>query len=126
MATRSFIAKKTKTGYKGIYCHHDGYPSGVGATLKMHYTNPKKVDQLLKLGDISSLRRYPGEKHDFDMDLDLLEVRGWTTAYGRDRGEKGTRAKTVKTFDALERLADRMGTEYLYVFTDGKWQTHKI
>ena len=33
MGTRSVIAVKTDTGWKGRYCHWDGYPSGVGANL---------------------------------------------------------------------------------------------
>lgn len=28
MATRSFIARPTDTGYTGVYVHYDGYPSG--------------------------------------------------------------------------------------------------
>ncbi|WP_405734888.1 hypothetical protein OG607_41340 [Streptomyces sp. NBC_01537] len=27
LATRSFIARPTETGYTGVYCHWDGYPS---------------------------------------------------------------------------------------------------
>lgn len=34
MSTRSNIIAKTKEGYKVIYCHSDGYPEWVGATLK--------------------------------------------------------------------------------------------
>lgn len=41
MSTRSNIIAKTKEGYKVIYCHSDGYPEWVGATLKKHYTKPE-------------------------------------------------------------------------------------
>lgn len=33
MSTRSVIARKTQTGFTGVYHHWDGYPSGLGATL---------------------------------------------------------------------------------------------
>lgn len=33
MGTRSVIARSTGSGFKGVYHHWDGYPSGLGATL---------------------------------------------------------------------------------------------
>lgn len=33
MSTRSVIARKTETGFKGRYHHWDGYPTALGATL---------------------------------------------------------------------------------------------
>jgi len=33
MSTRSLIARKTETGWEGIYHHWDGYPEALGATL---------------------------------------------------------------------------------------------
>lgn len=33
MSTRSVIARKTQTGFTGVYHHWDGYPSGLGAML---------------------------------------------------------------------------------------------
>ena len=71
MATRSFIGKVQQDGsIHGIYCHYDGYPEGVGATLKEHYTTLGEVESLLALGDLSEL--HP-----------TLEK---TVAYHRDRG----------------------------------------
>lgn len=58
MATRSFIAKynpQTET-YTAIYCHWDGYPTGVGLTLRDNYSESSAVETLLNFGDISSLR----------------------------------------------------------------------
>lgn len=55
MSTRSNIIAKTKEGYKVIYCHSDGYPEWVGATLKKHYTKPEAVEWLFEKGDASSL-----------------------------------------------------------------------
>jgi len=33
MSTRSCIAEKTKTGFKGVYCHFDGYPTCRGKEI---------------------------------------------------------------------------------------------
>lgn len=33
MSTRAVIARKTETGFQGVYHHWDGYPSGLGKTL---------------------------------------------------------------------------------------------
>jgi hypothetical protein len=44
MATRSRIAIQYENGpIESVYCHFDGYPQGVGATLLEHYTDKNKV-----------------------------------------------------------------------------------
>ena len=75
-----------------IYSHFDGYPSGVGATLKKYYTKLSKIKQLIELGNISSLRKKIGTQHDFDS-----RPHDETNAYGRDRGEEGQEA--IPSFD---------------------------
>lgn len=57
MATRSFIARRDDitNEYTAIYCHWDGYPEGVGATLRDHYTDDVRVKMLVNSGGISSL-----------------------------------------------------------------------
>ena len=47
MATRSFIAKYDYIAeeYTAIYCHWDGYVSGVGLTLRDHYNTDEKVTE---------------------------------------------------------------------------------
>lgn len=56
MGTRSNIGMKQEDGtIKAIYCHWDGYPEHVGATLAKYYKTPEMVEALLNLGDISSL-----------------------------------------------------------------------
>lgn len=103
MSTRSFIGVQNLDGtVTGVYCHHDGYPEGVGATLKKHYTTVQQVIDLVGLGDLSSL----GE------DLDV------TQAFHRDRGED----LSTSTYDTLRDIAfDDGGYEYLYVFTPEGW-----
>ena len=119
MSTRSDIIRENlDRSYDRIYCHWDGYPSHNGAILLRHYTDPAKVEALIRLGDLSSLGAEIGEKHPFDE-----HPEGQCTAYGRDRGEANVAATHFET--ALELAADLMEswTEYCYIFrvADGKW-----
>ncbi len=122
MATRSTIGMVLEDGQtiRSVYCHWDGYPEGVGAILRDHYTDPSKIERLLDIGDISSLREDIGEQHDFDSASDV------TTFYGRDRGETGINALTHA--DEHEWIGFRRGSwcEYGYLWKDGEWHTFKI
>lgn len=60
MATRSLIGIEHEDGsISSIYCHWDGYPEGVGATLVKHYLKQEQVEALVKAGDRSSLGADP-------------------------------------------------------------------
>ena len=43
--------------YLGIYCHHDGYPDGVGSELVNRYNNFNSALNLILGGDCSSIVR---------------------------------------------------------------------
>ena len=106
MSTRSRIAIENQDGtVTSIYCHWDGYTSGVGRTLNQHYNTKDKVEVLIELGNLSSLDK-------------TLET---TVAYARDRGEDSHQA----TYSNVEELfEDGFGdiVEYVYCFTkDGIW-----
>ena len=119
MGTRSTIAIQNEDGtVTGIYCHWDGYISHNGTILKDHYTNEAKVRELIALGDISSLGARIGTAHDFDNC-----PTGETNAYGRDRGEPNTAART---YDNWTRFINTEGQEYDYLFqpSTGKWQVN--
>jgi hypothetical protein len=122
MATRSTIAMIAEDGQmvRSVYCHWDGYPDGVGATLREHYTDPAKIQQLLDLGDISSLREDIGEQHDFDSARDV------TTFYGRDRGEIGVYALPHMNIDGWLALRKGNGCEYGYLWNGKHWHTFYI
>lgn len=88
MSTNSTITIKRIDGTEtGIYCHHDGYIEGVGVTLQLAYNTAEKVEELLKLGDLSTLGYYTepkaGTVHDFEHPQESVCV-----AYHRDRGEE--------------------------------------
>jgi hypothetical protein len=60
VSTRSQIGIKYNDNcYKTIYCHFDGYPSGVGLTLIERYNNLEAAEALIELGDISGLANSP-------------------------------------------------------------------
>jgi len=123
MATRSYISKQLSDGsLTGIYCHWDGHPDSVGATLQKHYTDPTKVDALLALGSISSLEPELGEKHDFD-----APTKGWTIAYHRDRGEELDPPVVYSTLrDMLRSVGSDLNAEYAYVFVSPHWEFYEV
>jgi len=108
MSTRSRIGILNSDGsVTSIYCHSDGYLSGVGKALLDHYMNEAKVRGLMGLGDLSSLGKDIGEKHDFSAwDND------WCRSYGRDRGEKNVDCRTDVNVQELVVHSE----EYTYVF----------
>ena len=121
MATRSLIGRQYQDGsIDYIYCHWDGYPSNNGVILREHYSDSAKVDQLLALGDLSSLAEEIGEQQDFD-DRESQQD-NWCLAYGRDRGEKNVAAKHASSLDVL--FANASFIDYVYVFNNGEWKCY--
>jgi hypothetical protein len=121
MATRSRIAIETTDSFgnkviKSIYCHFDGYPSGVGKTLMENYQDREKVESLISLGDISFLMEeiIPTGPHSFNSPQP-----GVTVAYHRDRGEF-LHPPRVNSSVSEFFLSDI--EEYGYLFTEeGEW-----
>lgn len=97
-----------------ILVNYDGYPTGAGATLVEHWTDPAKIDALMELGDLSSLGTEIGEKQNFDKPSNP----DWCKAYGRDRGEEGVEAGTCET---VSEFWNEVDTSYSYLFREGKW-----
>lgn len=124
MATSATIILKTKEGkYKSIYLHNDGYPKGAGDTLKRYYKDYDKVEKLISLGNISSLGQEPISSPDLWHKLDDMfytmahpeYLDKYTLAY-KDRGETGQEAQVA------QELAYAIGgTNYSYLYKDGKW-----
>ncbi len=103
MSTRSRIGILNEDAtVTSIYCHHDGYPSGVGFILINCYTDEDEIYELMSLGDLSSL----------DEDIDSCD------AYGRDRGEDDVEAKAFESVDDYQNQND---SSYTYLFQEGGW-----
>lgn len=128
MGTRSRIGVMHGDVVKSVYCHWDGYLEHNGAILQEHYDS-SRANNLVALGDLSSLRPELGEKHAFSQfDLPKEEVEAfkaltenWCTFYGRDRGETGTEWKVAHSFDEFFAQCDNCGAEYYYIMRDGVW-----
>lgn len=120
MGTRSNIIAKHADGRWGrIYCHWDGYPEYVGATLLRHYTDQEKIETLIALGDLSSLGSElappEGVAHGFGHAAPNVCV-----AYGRDRGEEGTEPSFYDALDAALLEVDDWAL-YVYVWDGEAW-----
>jgi len=117
MSTRSLIGRKLEDGkIEFIYCHWDGYPKHNGKILLNHYTDEKKIKELINLGDLSSLAEEIGEKHDFDVKDIIFK---WCMAYGRDRGELNTEKRIVNSLDNF--LGIDSWQDFYYLYQDNEW-----
>ena len=119
MATRSRIGIEQEDGtVRSIYCHWDGHPSHQLPILQEHYTDRKKVEELIQLGDISYLAPLveipEGSDHSFDSrDYEIV------CAYHRDRGEAYSKPRVNYSIDGYFRSDIE---QYGYLFTqEGKW-----
>jgi hypothetical protein len=126
MGTRSTIAVKHGERIKAVYCHWDGYVKGVGATLHEHYQASPKANNLIALGNISSLQAEIGEQHAFSkFDTPGIEMRvhneDWCTFYGRDRGEQEQEFKSFGSEAEWMDYYDGSGAEYYYIMDAGVW-----
>ena len=130
MGTRSRIGIMHGDKVKSVYCHWDGYLEHNGAILQGHYYDSAKVNNLVALGDLSSLRPELGEKHAFSK-FDLASqieqrlheeaTQDMCTFYGRDRGETGTEFQVAHTFEEFLEQAEGCFAEYYYIMKDGVW-----
>ena len=128
MGTRSVIGVMHGDVCKAVYCHWDGYLEHNGRILQEHYDSAK-ANNLVALGDISSLGKEIGEKHAFShFELRAEEVQAykeltenWTTFYGRDRGEENVSWKTMTNWSQFEDFFNGCGAEYAYIMRDGVW-----
>jgi hypothetical protein len=129
MGTRSRIGVMHGDTVKSVYCHWDGYLEHNGAILQEHYDSAK-ANNLVALGDLSSLRKDIGEKHAFSkfdlasqIEQRLYEeaTQDMCTFYGRDRGETGTEWKVAHTFAEFLEQVENCGGEYYYIMKDGVW-----
>ena len=144
MGTRSMIAIQNpySKDVRAVYCHWDGYLEHNGSLLQKHYSASPKVNNLIALGDLSSLRPEIGDKHLFSsLQIDDKAeraayeetVKDMCTFYTRDRGEDAP-FKVFPTLKKAEAYFEGSWCEYLYVFKyskqddyqSGEWHYKKI
>ena len=157
MSTRSMIAieNPNSLAVKAVYCHWDGYLEHNGCSLNEHYTASPKVNNLIALGDLSSLGTQIGEAHPFSKFVSNTEEfkalpkaeqerikaetealyehakdQGYCTFYTRDRGEDAPYKFFANAKEALDHY-DGSWCEYFYLFRyddsleSGKWYFKK-
>lgn len=121
MSTRSNIAIQLEDDkFKVIYCHSDGYLTYNGAMLLKHYNTRDKIEELIKLGDLSCLAPQinpdPNKPHSFEYENRQDNV---CVAYGRDRNEENTQARIL----SKDEMFSNSWIEFFYIFTlDDKWK----
>jgi hypothetical protein len=136
MATRSTIALEFADGtVQQVYSHWDGYLEHNGKILLEHYSNPFTLRDLIDLGSVSSLGPKIGVKHPFsqfeikrdDPDFDKLialhefaDKEGYTTFYGRDRGETDVDARKFADFADYEKNHQYEEFEYILRQVEGQ------
>jgi hypothetical protein len=104
MSTRSYIGtlKEDKQVFF-VYCHFDGYPTGVGRILREYYDRPERVIKLLSFGNISTLAT-------------LIDD---TVFYGRDRNEPNQEQQQTTIYEYLPSTgSEDSGIEYRYLFDE--------
>lgn len=120
MSTCSTIAVQFPNGtILQSNCHHDGYLEGVGRHLVNCYNTESRAENLIALGDISSLHEHlaPVGPHSFE-----APEQGVTVFYGRDHGEidiDPIAFRDLKDYDENLNAA-----EYNYIFADDTWSCH--
>lgn len=129
MSTRGRIGMELPNGkIKSIYVHHDSYPEGVGKTLQKYYKDPKKIEELLDLGDISSLGSfYEKEKSEgywikFDEPdpvkrEELIRRAADCTIPYKDRGEDCPARIDENEIEFIKK-AGNCAEEYMYLFKE--------
>jgi hypothetical protein len=133
MGTRSRIGVMHGDNVKSVYCHWDGYLEHNGEILQKHYDSVK-ANQLVSLGDLSSLKENIGTKHAFStFDLSPAEQEAYEvehgescTFYGRDRGEENTGYKVHTNFEDFIECVEGSWCEWYYIMKDGVWYVGNI
>ena len=113
MATNSSIGMIQPNGSViAVYCHYDGYLSGVGKKLINYYRDPAKVKELITLGrnGISSLGKEIGKKQNFYNPTDP----DWCLFYGRDRGDRNREFRVP--YSSAEDFRRNYDQNYGYLF----------
>lgn len=123
MSTHCMIGIKEENNVRAIYCHHDGYPKGVGKVLLDFYKEERKVRQLLELGSISSLGAFPiseaefGKKYMPDRDIDTyVACDDYAAEEGIEENEADIYAGEIGYLEDVQH-----SVSHAYLFKNGEW-----
>ena len=106
MSTRATIAcTDTDGSYRAAYLHFDGYPEHAGVILNRHFSSMEKASALVAGGELRCLNSSDGEPEYFP--------RARPPKHLCDRG-------------SLIKFARDCDANYLYIFENGHWNSHKL
>jgi len=101
MGTHALVYKKTERGYLGIEISYDGFVSHVGKILHLHYTTETKIDELILMGNLSSI----GET-----------IEECESYYSRGEAYEDNKPKL---FEKNPKYSHNYS--YVYVYEEGEW-----
>jgi hypothetical protein len=121
MGTSSTIAILNKDGtIEQINAHYDGGIAHNGTLLIVHYRDPQKIKELIKLGDLSALKKevHPplGQEHSFKTPIEDV-----TIFYMRDRGENSCKSNKFNSFEDYLAVGIQDPYNYIYDEKKSKW-----
>jgi len=132
MGTRSRIAVMHGDNCKSVYCHWDGYLEYNGSILQKHYDSVK-ANNLVALGDLSSLKPEIGIQHAFGYHGTEISAEDYEkqfgnmcTFYGRDRGESNVGFQTDSSFEEFIERVQGNCCEWYYIMRDGVWYVGNV
>lgn len=122
MSTNSIIAvKQDDDQYETIYCHWDGYPTGVGASLLESYNSLELANQLVAGGDISSIAGQPDNVPKYYAKRGSWGSSNWGSSADVDEPWEDVKP-TNRTMEEIQKWAKDGFCEYVYLFEDGEWK----
>jgi hypothetical protein len=96
MSTRSTIAIINVLGQtEAVYSHYDGYESGIGSELLVHFNTEEKILNLIQGGAVRTIND------------------GVVEYFGDD--------EPSKTYEDYDEFLEKEGQEYNYLWLDGRW-----
>lgn len=116
MATRSTIALEFADGtVQQVYCHWDGYLSGVGAQLVSDYSDPFELRDLIDGGDMSCIGEPYTERGESYEDVKARRFASF---------DEYTAECQQEEYDYILRCVDGKAVWFVRCYaTDGKWVT---
>lgn len=128
-STRWQVGTIDKNGnIESAYVHFDGFPENVKPLLTKHYTDKKKIADLMKLAKVAGVSYLAPElgagKQNFN-DPD----NNTSLFYGRDMGQKSSgrwetlRGDASSIEDYIKNASNGSSADYVYLYDqrDGKW-----
>lgn len=116
MGTRSTIALEFADGsVSQVYCHWDGYLSGVGAQLRRSYSDPFALQELIDGGDMSTIGEPYTARGEAYEDVAPRRYQNVDEYFADCQQEE---------YDYILRPVDGEGVWFVRCYsTDGKWVT---